>query len=398
MAFVTFVTSVTHVTSLSTWLTLAHAPGLHAGALRPLLERLGSADCVLTASPAALRDSGAEPAFAHWLHSDRRQRDAAIEAELRWLEREDHHFVPLDAASYPPLLAELSDAPVGLFVRGDPIALSLPQLAIVGSRNPTAGGRDNASSFAAHLARCGLAITSGLAMGIDAAAHQGALDVDGVTVAVCGTGLDIDYPPANSALAAAIAARGVLVSEFPLGTPPLKANFPRRNRIISGLALGTLVVEAAVRSGSLITARLAAEQGREVFAIPGSIHNSLTRGCHQLIRQGAKLIETGDDIFAELRSLACVLAPALQAAVPAQRKALVTGPVSDEAAGPVLDKAYEILLDALGFEPASVDVLVERTGFAADEVASMLLILELDGRLESRPGGRYVRRVFKAAK
>jgi DNA processing protein len=153
-----------------------------------------------------------------------------------------------------------------------------------------------------------------------------------------------------------------------------------------------------VRSGSLITARLAAEQGREVFAIPGSIHNPLTRGCHQLIRQGAKLIETCDDIFAELRSLAGVLAPVLQAAVPPEREASATGPVSDEAAGPLLDKAYEILLDALGFEPASVDVLVERTGFAADEVASMLLILELDGRLESRPGGRYVRRVFKAAK
>ena len=383
--------------SLSAWLTLTHAPSLHAGRLRPLLERLGSADSILTASPAALRESGAESGFAGWLHS-RRQRDAAIDAELRWLERAGHHFVPLDAAAYPPLLAELSDAPVGLFVRGDPTALSLPQLAIVGSRNPTAGGRDNAASFAAHLARCGLAITSGLAMGIDAAAHQGALDAAGVTIAVCGTGLDIDYPPANSALAETIAASGALVSEFPLGAPPLKANFPRRNRIISGLALGTLVVEAAVRSGSLITARLAAEQGREVFAIPGSIHNPLARGCHQLIRQGAKLVETGDDIFAELRALAGALAPALQAAVPDQRNPAATGPVSDAAAGPVLDKAYEILLDALGFEPASVDVLVERTGFAADEVASMLLILELDGKLESRPGGRYVRRVLKAAK
>jgi DNA processing protein len=387
---VTFVTLVTHVTSLSAWLTLAHAPGLHAGTLRPLLERLGSAESILTASAAALRESGAAPAFSDWLHSRRQQRDAAIEAELHWLEREGHHFVPLDAVAYPPLLAEVSDAPVGLFVRGDPGVLSLPQLAIVGSRNPTAGGRDHAASFAAHLACCGLAITSGLAMGIDAAAHQGALDAAGVTVAVCGTGLDIDYPPANSLLAEAIAARGALVSEFPLGAPPLKLNFPRRNRIISGLALGTLVVEAALRSGSLITARLAAEQGREVFAIPGSIHNPLTRGCHQLIRQGAKLVETADDIFAELRALAGVLVPAVQAAVPG-RQNLAT-------AGPVLDKGYEILLDALGFEPAGVDVLVERTGLAADEVASMLLILELDGKLESRPGGRYVRRVVKAAK
>jgi DNA processing protein len=347
---------------------------MHAGTLRPLLERLGSAESVLAHSSAPLC----------------RATELAVEAALRWLERPGHHFVPLDAAAYPPLLAQLTDAPVGLFVRGDPAALSLPQLAIVGSRNPTTGGRDHAASFAAHLAGCGLAITSGLAIGIDAAAHRGALDADGITVAVCGTGLDIDYPPAHSALAAAIAARGALVSEFPLGTPPLQMNFPRRNRIISGLSLGTLVVEAAVRSGSLITARLAADQGREVFAIPGSIHNPLTRGCHQLIRQGAKLVETADDIFAELPALAGALAPALQAAVPARQNSAT--------AGPVLDKAYEILLDALGFEPASVDVLVERTGFAADEVASMLLILELDGKLESRPGGGYVRCVLKAAK
>jgi DNA processing protein len=360
--------------SLSSWLALTHATGLHAAGLRPLLEKFGSIDCI------------------DGLSDLRREHDRAIEAELRWLEHDAHHFVPFDSPGYPPLLAEVSDAPIGLFVRGDVEALSLPQLAIVGSRNPTAGGRDHATSFAAHAAHCGLAITSGLAIGIDAAAHQGALAVDGgVTIAVCGTGLDIDYPSAHSELAEKIAARGALISEFPLGTPALAANFPRRNRIISGMSLGTLVVEAAVRSGSLITARLAAEQGREVFAIPGSIHNPLTRGCHQLIRQGAKLVETGDDIFAELHALAGALAPALQAAAPKP-------PGSAQAPGPVLDKAYEILLDALGFEPAGVDVLVERTGFAADEVASMLLILELDGKLESRPGGRYVRRALKAAK
>lgn len=360
--------------SLLSWLTLLRAPGLHAAALRPLLDRFGSVDAI------------------DWLQSLRERHAAAIDAELRWLEHDAHHFIPFGSAAYPPLLAEVSDAPIGLFVRGDPAALSLPQLAIVGSRNPTAGGRDNATSFAAHLARCGLAITSGMAIGIDAAAHQGALATEGgVTVAVCGTGLDIDYPSTNSALAERIAARGALVSEFPLGTPALPSNFPRRNRIISGLSLGTLVVEAAVRSGSLITARLAAEQGREVFAIPASIHNPLARGCHQLIRQGAKLVETADDIFAELRALAGALAPALQSAAPKP-------PRSAQAPGRVLDKAYEILLDALGFEPAGVDVLVERTGFAADEVASMLLILELDGKLESRPGGRYVRRVLKAAK
>jgi DNA processing protein len=375
-------------TSLSCWLTLLRAPGLHAARLRPLLERFGCVDSI------------------DWLPDLRRQHGPAIDAELRWLEHDSHHFVPLDSSSYPPLLAEVSDAPIGLFVRGDPAVLSLPQLAIVGSRNPTAGGRDNATSFAAHLAQCGLAVTSGLAIGIDAAAHQGALAAGGATVAVCGTGLDIDYPAANGALAEAIAKRGALVSEFPLGTPALQANFPRRNRVISGLSLGTLVVEAAVRSGSLITARLAAEQGREVFAIPGSIHNPLARGCHQLIRQGAKLVEIGDDIFAELRALvgahvsagASALAPALQVAVSDERNSGAAGPGARAAAAPILDKAYEILLDALGFEPAGVDTLVERTGFAADEVASMLLILELDGELESRPGGRYVRRVRKAAK
>jgi DNA processing protein len=373
---------------LSAWLTLAREPGLHAGILRPLLERFGSAESVLTAS-SLLRASRSDPG-------------RAVDAELRWLENSRHHFVPLDAEHYPPLLAELSDAPVGLFVRGDPAVLSLPQLAIVGSRNPTAAGCDNAADFAAHLARCGLAITSGLALGIDAAAHRGALDAEGISIAVCGTGLDIAYPASNTALADAIAERGALISEFPLGTPALKANFPRRNRLISGLSLGTLVVEAAVRSGSLITARLAAEQGREVFAIPGSIHNPLARGCHQLIRQGAKLIETADDIFAELRALAATLAdapPAMQAsAACSQLSAAGAERGSERHFGPVLDKGYEILLDALGFEPAGVDLLVERTGLRADEVASMLLILELDGKLESRPGGLYVRRVLKAAK
>ena len=201
-----------------------------------------------------------------------------------------------------------------MFVRGDPAALSLPQLAIVGSRNPTAGGRDNATSFAAHLARCGLAITSGLAIGIDAAAHQGALAAEAASPSPCAAlVLDIDYPRANARLPNESRRAARSSANFRSARRRCRRNFPRRNRIISGLSLGTLVVEAAVRSGSLITARLAAEQGREVFAIPGSIHNPLARGCHQLIRQGAKLVETGDDIFAELRALAGALAPALQA-------------------------------------------------------------------------------------
>jgi DNA processing protein len=373
---------------LAAWLTLTHAPGLHAGTLRPLLAE-SSSRAIFSASPATLRAAGIDDTLIEWL---RRPHDATAVAELRWLERAGHHFVPWGSPNYPPLLARLDDAPIGLFVRGDPSYLSLPQLAMVGSRNPSPSGRENAMNFAAHLARSGLAITSGLALGIDEASHRGALDAGGTTLAVCGNGLDIDYPPANAPLAADIAQRGALVSEFPLGTPAVKMNFPRRNRIISGLSLGTLVVEAAVRSGSLITARLAAEQGREVFAIPGSIHNPMSRGCHRLIRQGAKLVETADDIFSELAAaLRGVSAPEPARAAPKQPE-----PQAGFAAS--LDKEYEILLDALGFEPASVDALVTRSGLRADEVASMLLILELEGRIEACPGGLYVRRVLKAAK
>lgn len=361
---------------LETWLILMRTPGLHAGSLRKLLEHVSSVSELTLRAP--------DP--------------ASIEADLRWLEQPSHHFVPLGSPRYPELLANLPDAPVGLFVRGDPAVLNLPQLAIVGSRNPTLAGNDNALEFAAHLAGSGLAITSGLAIGIDASAHRGALQAGGRTIAVCGTGLDIDYPRANAGLAAEIASTGALVSEFPLGTPAAKSNFPRRNRIISGLALGTLVVEAAVQSGSLITARLAADQGREVFAIPGSIHNPLARGCHRLIRQGAQLVETADDIFVELqiepRSRSQVLTRSAFSnntramSKTAEPQAVFTG---------VLDKEYEILLDALGFEPASVDVLIARTGLKADEVASMLLILELEAHIDAHPGGLYVRRV-KAAK
>lgn len=307
-----------------------------------------------------------------------------LERHLRWLEQPAHHFLYLGSPRYPPLLANLPDAPAGLLVSGDPDALSLPQLAIVGSRNPTQAGQDIARQFAAQLARSGLAITSGLAIGVDAAAHRGALEGGGKTIAVCGTGLDIDYPRANAGLSAKIASGGALVSEFPLGTLASKSNFPRRNRIISGLSLGTLVVEAAVRSGSLITARLAGEQGREVFAIPGSIRNPLARGCHKLIRDGAQLVDTPEDILSELGPMAAALPCASLSGKTAESTSALT---------PALDKGYEILLDALGFEPASVDVLIARTGLKADEVASMLLILELEAHIDACPGGLYARRV-----
>jgi len=393
---------------LQAWLTLMRVPGLHAGTLRPLLQLFPSVTALVRASPATLQASGASATTSATIIESLHAAGAAplLQQDLRWLDHPAHHFLPIGSPGYPALLADLPDAPVGLFVRGDPDVLCLPQLAIVGSRNPTAAGSDNAKQFAAHLARCGLAITSGLAIGIDAASHRGAIEGGGKTIAVCGTGLDIDYPRANAGLAADIASSGALVSEFPLGTPAAKQNFPRRNRIISGLALGTLVVEAAVQSGSLITARLAAEQGREVFAIPGSIHNPLARGCHRLIRQGAKLVETADDIFTELRPLAGTLTAALDieaASPPAVGKSRATArrrvQHSSKAAEttavftPALDKDYEILLDALGFESASVDVLIARTGLKADEVASMLLILELEAHIDACPGGLYVRRV-----
>jgi DNA processing protein len=267
-----------------------------------------------------------------------------------------------------------------LFVEGDAAALSLPQLAIVGSRSPTLLGRDTALQFARQAVAAGLAVTSGLALGIDAASHRGALQARGITVAVLGCGLDAIYPRAHAGLAREIVDQGgALVSDLPTGVAPLRHHFPRRNRIISGLSVGTLVVEAALQSGSLITARLAGEQGREVFAVPGSIHNPRARGCHRLIRQGAKLVETADDIFVELGALLDGLCAALRAEAPDAQGVF----------GRELDKDYEILLDALGFAPASIDTLVARSGFAADAVASMLLILELEGRVAQQHGGLY---------
>ncbi|HEY5810664.1 MAG TPA: DNA-processing protein DprA [Povalibacter sp.] len=373
---------------LTAWLTLARAPGVHGRTIDALLQYFPDLSTAITAAPPALRAAGANSRLIDWLQSPPR---TEVDADRHWLDREGHHFICWNSPDYPRLLAEIGDPPVGLYVRGSPALLAMPQLAVVGSRNPTPAGAEIACAFAEHLVRCGLVITSGLAIGIDAASHRGALAAGGATIAICGTGLDINYPRSNSALADEIASGGALVSEFPLRTPALRGNFPQRNRIISALALGTLVIEAAVRSGSLITARLAAEYGREVFAIPGSIHNPMARGCHQLIRQGAKLVETADDIFDELRSLIGLLHPAGEStndplALEAQKIA-----AKSVASGPRLDKGYEILLDALGFEPAGVDLLVVRTGLRADEVASMLLILELEGHISPYPGGLYVR-------
>ena len=363
---------------LRAWALLLRIPGATRQRVAFALTSVASAAELVRASDRSLEKLG----FAeHTRSALRAASPAVLDSDISWLQASDRHLLPLTSPHYPALLAALPDAPPALYVRGSLEVLATPQLAIVGSRHPTASGRDTAFRFAAHLARCGLAITSGLAEGIDGASHRGALAAGGVTIAVCGTGLDRAYPEQHAELAESIAASGALVSEFAPGTPPRREQFPQRNRLISGLSLGTLVVEAARQSGSLITARCASEQGREVFAIPGSIHNPMSRGCHRLIRDGAKLVETADDILTELRiplsaAVAAPLAPAPQAR--AQN-------------GERLDKEYEILLDALGFDALGVDALVERSGLKPDAVASMLLILELQGQVEVRPGGRYCR-------
>jgi DNA processing protein len=358
------------------WLALARAPGLHADHLRQCMaQELAPAKLVGMAFVRLYEQFGLPEAAARWLTKP----DAAVlAADARWLAASDAQLVTWGSERYPPLLDEVGGAPPVLWVRGNPERLLGVQLAIVGSRSPTSGGLRTAREFAHYLAGAGLTITSGLALGIDAAAHEGALMQPGGTIAVLGCGLDVPYPPDNQPLAARIvAAGGALVTEFPPGTAPRKAHFPQRNRLISGLSLGTLVVEAARQSGSLITARMAGSQGREVFAIPGSIHNPLARGCHALIRQGAKLVEEAGDILSELK-------------IPYSEQ-LLEEPKASPAAAPRLDNDYEILLDALGFEPMSIDALVDETGLPSPSVASMLLILELEGRVVAQPGGRYVR-------
>ncbi len=364
---------------------LARMEAIHARALLARTPALGAADL-----EALLAAAGGEPERAVESRAKREvplpaptrafldaPDETALEADLEWLRVSGARILLCTDPDYPPLLREISAAPAALYLLGSASVLATAQLAMVGSRSPSPGGAAIAHAFAAWFARAGITVTSGLALGIDAASHEGALAAGGLTVAVCGTGLDRPYPAAHAPLATRIRERGALISEFPPRTAPLRGNFPRRNRIISGLSLGVLVVEAARFSGSLITARLAAEQGREVFAIPGSIHSPLARGCHQLIRQGAKLVEEAADVLTELRL-----------PVPQERP---RAPGKTPAAEPVLDKEYEMLLDALGFEPATIDVLVARTHLAFESVASMLLILELQGRVAALPGGRYGR-------
>jgi DNA processing protein len=354
---------------LASWLQLTLTPGLGAAAIHALLRRFGLPQNIVERKRTELAQY-ASAAALEALDSDA-VRDAVARA-LEWAAQPGHRVVTLADPAYPKALLDIGDPPPLLYARGRPELLNRPALAIVGSRNATAQGALNAEAFARALSDAGLTIVSGLAVGIDAAAHRGGLAGASSTLAVLGTGIDIAYPSRNAALSAEIAERGALVSEFALGTAPLAHNFPRRNRLISGLAKGCLVVEAALASGSLITAHAAAEQGREVFAIPGSIHSPLAKGCHALIKTGAKLVESAEDVLAELLGFQ----PSGHASTVAPDKPRA------QAAG---------LLAHMGYEPVDVDSLCTRSGMSAEQVASELLRLELAGRVAVLPGGLYQR-------
>ena len=292
-----------------------------------------------------------------------------------------------DDDDYPGLLRRIGNPPAALFVEGDPGVLWQPQIAVIGSRNPTKGGLEHARDFTATLASRGMTITSGLASGIDSAAHEAALDAGAATVAVNGTGLDHVYPASSAGLAERIRSHGAMVSELPLGARPLRRHFPSRNRIISGLSLAVLVIEAGLNSGTLITARKAAEQGRDVFALPGSLHNPMAKGCHRLIREGARLVETAADILQELGPMATEL----QMEIRQRLEQMESGPEDEASAAPDLldDPDYLVLWKALEHDPRPLDVIIERTGLAAGAVSSMLLMMELRGMVLKQGGGRY---------
>ncbi|NUR23567.1 DNA-processing protein DprA [Frateuria sp.] len=367
--------------ALHAWLTLLRTPGVGPAWLR---ERLAAEGGDIHAVLDGLRRAPAslDPAARRWLG---RPVTARLAADLAWLAAPGHRLLCCTDADFPPLLEHIAQPPAALFVDGDAALLLRPQVAIVGARGATAGGLAHARRFASVLAQAGFVITSGMADGVDGAAHAATLDVGAPTIAVVGTGPDRVYPRQHHALAQTIAAHGALVSEFPPGTAPRADHFPRRNRLIAGLALGTLVVEADLKSGSLITARLAGEQGREVFALPGSVHNPLARGCHRLIREGARLVEEPIELIEALAPAARALGVELAA-----RLASTTGAGRAVSADPAeRDPDYRLLDDALGHDPATLDELSARTGLPAAALSSMLLLLELDGRVESLPGNRY---------
>ncbi len=370
---------------LAAWLRLTLTPGIGGESRRKLLTAFGLPESIFTSGMGALSGVVGTVPAGRLLHTDA-DIEAQIDAALTWAAEPGNHILTLADAEYPQALLRSADPPVLLYVKGRVELLNRPALAIVGSRNATPQGAANAEAFAAAFAAAGLTVVSGMALGIDTAAHRGALScassknlATGSTIAVIGTGAARIYPARNRDLARQIAEHGAIVSEFPLDTPALASNFPRRNRIIAGLAHGCLVVEAAARSGSLITARLAAEAGRDVFAIPGSIHSPLAKGCHQLIKQGAKLVESAQDVLEELNWSATATTAAPRLVAETDSASVSQSPDSEH------------VLAALGHDPCAVDTLAERCGLTADALLAILLQLELDGQIASMPGGRYQR-------
>ena len=360
--------------SIKFWLALARAPETASARFRDLLAHFGDLEALFSSHVKELKALKLPEELVSYIQKPNWH---GVDNDLAWGQQSHHHIITWADERYPLLLKEIKAPPPLLFVAGDPHLLMQPQIALVGSRNPTVTGRETAHRFAGTLSKAGLTITSGMARGIDGASHEGALDAGGKTIAVMGTGPDIIYPRHHRQLAEQIQVHGAMVSEFSTGLGAHAKNFPRRNRIVSGMSLGTLVVEATLRSGSLITARLANEQGREVFAIPGSIYNGLSKGCHYLLRDGAKLVETANDIIEELGALA-----ALTATLQANE--------NNESNAKKLDADTRILLECVGFEPTTLDLVVKRSGLQTSEVSSKLLILELAGHINRLPGG-YMR-------
>ena len=386
------------------WLILINAPSLGGAKLINAIETFGDASALANASARDLQHHGLKEAT---IKAITRPDEHAIEYAQQWLAHPQHHLLCWDNEDYPILLRRITGPPAALFVDGDPGCLWQPQIAVIGSRNPTTGGLDHARDFATTLARMGMTITSGLASGIDTAAHRAALDAGAQTIAVNGTGLDTIYPASSRATGERIPAQGAMVSELPLGSKALPQHFPSRNRIISGLSLAVLVIEAGLNSGTLITARKAAEQGRDVFALPGSLNNPMAKGCHRLIREGARLVETASDIVQELGPVAADLKMAIQQRLElpdeeAHRSSKLRGvqqsAAEDEqhdqaqsAASLLDDLDYSAVWEALSFDPKPVDSIIEKSGLSAREVSSMLLMMELKGMVKKSADGRFCR-------
>ena len=362
--------------SLAAWVRLEQTPGVGPVIARKLLSAFGLPDSIFATSFSALQRVVPERIALALITPPPETTQALIANTLEWCAQPGNHLLTLADRDYPPALLDIPDPPLMLYVKGRAELLSSPSLAVVGSRNATAQGIANAENFSRALSQAGLGIISGMALGIDTAAHRGGMQGAGSTIAVIGTGADIVYPARNRSLAHQIADVGCIVSEYPLGTPAIASNFPRRNRLISGLARGVLVIEAAAQSGSLITARLGAEQGRDVFAIPGSIHSPLSKGCHLLIKQGAKLVESAQDVLEELRLPLSLQTPNISPELP------LSGSIDPELAR---------LVETIGFDPVTMDALCERSGIDASTLNTQLLTLELDGTVERLPDGQYRR-------